>query len=369
MNPLKEKNMALDVNGILNALRSGTPPKKHIVSILSGRTDEIKNFKAVLDTTSTGTGMVKFMVGDYGAGKSFLLETFKHIALNDDFVVSEMQLNSGFRFNKIEEFYYAIMHNLALKALPQVTASFDDLFNLWIENLKHVPDNTLKSKEILWVCDALAKFNTNYSRAFLSYIRAKIKGDFETIRASSAWLSGEKHIPYAMKQKIDLIGSMDRQNAIDFLKAFVKLITLMDYKGLVILIDEADLILTERSDIRSTALSNLKYLVDLTTTGDLPNTLIVFSGANDLIDNPNFGVLSQPALFQRIQHHIWTISPLSREHLLELTEKTLEIFQKKYVLPSGITPEHVYTKINPSPQVQTREYVTALMTLLDQETN
>lgn len=366
--------MTLDTNEILNAFRYGTPPQKHAIAMLTGRKKEVDDFKEALETISSNTGAVKLLVGDYGVGKSFLLESFKHIALTEDYVVSKFQVNSGFRLNKIEDIYYAIMHNLSLKSIDHRKASFDDLFNLWIENLKHVPDNRLKANEINFVCEAISQFNRNYARAFLTYIRSRIKGDNDAIQASSAWLSGEQHIPHAIKQKIDLIGSMDRNSSMDFLKAFAKLIQLLDYKGLVVFIDETDLILNERSDFRAQAYQNLKYLIDLTATGELTGILFVFSGTKELIKSEDKGVSSLIPLAQRLDinskgghPNIWSIEPLDHNSLIELTGKTLDLYKGKFSMTQGLTASHLFHQINPENQISTRNYIIELIQHLDNE--
>lgn len=366
--------MNLDANEIINAFRYGTPPQKHAITMLTGRENEIEYFKNTLKTISNGTGAVKLLVGNYGVGKSFLLESFKHIALTEDYVVSKFQVNSGFRLNKIEDIYYAIMHNLHLKSLENKKASFDELFDLWIENLKNVPDSRVRANEINFVCDALSKFNSNYARAFLTYIRSKIKGDFDAIQASSAWLSGEQHIPHAIKKKIDLIGHMDRNSSVDFLKAFVKLIQLLDYKGLVVFIDETDLILHERSDLRAQAYQNLKYLIDLTSTGELSGVLIVFSGTKEMIESIDKGVSSVVSLAERLDIHskggqsnIWSLSPLNQDALMELTGKTLELYRRNFSLTEGLTAPHLFHEINPQHHASTRNYIIELIKHLDNE--
>lgn len=359
---------------LINALRNGTAPSKHHTMILSGRDDEINAFKSALKLIENNTGLVKILVGDYGVGKSFLMGTYKHIALNDDYVIASFQINNGYRLNKLEDLYYAIMHNLYLKHNPESKASFDAIFDLWIENLKNAPYPEQKSHEIQTVCDALSKFNLTFSRAFLSYIRSKIRGDREATSTTSAWLSGEQHIPQGLKQKVDLIGGVDKTNSLDFLKSFVKLITLLDYKGLIVFIDELDLVLHDRSDIRTNAYDNLKYLVDLTTSGELPKTCFVFTGTKEVITSPEKGVLTHTALAQRLNLNlphqtgsVLQIDSLKPVALLELTKKVLNLYGSFTTLPKHISAELLYDEINRSEPKVTRHYVTRLIERLDSE--
>jgi hypothetical protein len=363
-----------EAKNLINALRNGTAPYRHHTMILSGRDGEINTFKRALQLIENNTGLVKILVGDYGVGKSFLTGTYKHIALNDDYVIASFQINNGYRLNKLEDLYYAIMHNLYLKHDPESKSSFDAIFDLWIENLKNAPFPEQKSHEIQTVCDALSKFNHTFSRAFLSYIRSKIRGDREATSTTSAWLSGEHHIPQSLKQKVDLTGGVDKTNSLDFLKSFVKLITLLDYKGLIVFIDELDLVLHDRSDIRLNAFDNLKYLVDLTTSGELPNTFFMFTGTKEVITSTDKGVLTHTALAQRLNLNlpedsgsVLQIDSLEPAALLELTKKVLKLYSSFTALPNNISAELLYDEINKSEPKVTRHYVTRLIERLDLE--
>lgn len=364
----------VEAKNLINALRNGTTPHRHHTMILSGRDDEIMAFKRALKLIENNTGLVKILVGDYGVGKSFLMGTYKQIALNDDYVIASFQINNGYRLNKLEDLYYAIMHNLYLKHNPESKSSFDAIFDLWIENLKNTPFPEQKSHEIQMVCDVLSRFNLTFSRAFLSYIRSKIRGDHEVTSTISAWLSGEQHIPHGLKQKVDLTGCVDKSNSLDFLKSFVKLITLLDYKGLIIFIDELDLVLHDRSDIRLTAYDNIKYLVDLTTSGELPNTFFVFTGTKEVITSEKKGVLTHTALAQRLNLNlpeesgsVLRIDSLEPAALLDLTNKVIKLYSSFTALPNNISAELLYDEISKSEPKVTRHYVTRLIERLDSE--
>jgi hypothetical protein len=154
----------------------------------------------------------------------------------------------------------------------------------------------------------------------------------------------------------------------------VKLITLLDYKGLVVFIDELDLVLHDRSDIRLSAYDNLKYLVDLTTSGELPNTFFVFTGTKDVIASRDKGVLTHMALAQRLNLNqpedsgsVLHIESLNSSALIELTKKVLKLYSSFTALPRHISAELLYDEINKSEPKVTRQYVTRLIERLDAE--
>ena len=354
---------------LMNSLRSGTAPLFHTEHILAGRKSELHTLESTLPLIETGTGSVKFVLGDYGVGKSFLINAFREKALKNDYIIASFQINNGFRLNKLEDLYYAIMHNLYLKETPDTKSSFDDIFNLWLHNLQNAPYSDRKRYEVNTVCQELAKYNSNFARAFLSFMRGRIQRNQEMIQVSSAWLTGERNIATDLKTKYGLVGSVDKTNTLDFLKAFIRLIKLLDYKGLLVFIDEIDLELNERSDIRQIAYSNLKNLIDLATSGDMENVYFVFSGTKEILHNKEKGILSYEPLAQRLNlntqnfspeqvqgsDHFILLDPLEDEHLLEFTAKVMALYQVNALLPDKLDTASVYAHV----QNQIKELNTA----------
>ena len=324
---------------IIHTMRSGAAPYPYAESIICGRDQEIAEFRYQLDLLENGTGSFKLICGDYGIGKSLLLNAYKRIALQEDYVVASFQINNGFRLNKIEDLYYAIMHSLSIKGHVHTKASFEDIFDIWVDNLQNAPNAELKRYEISAVCEALTKFNANFARAFLSYMRGRIQNNNEMTTVSGAWLTGERNIPYQLKAKYGFTGSVDKANTLDFLKAFVKLITLLEYKGLIVFIDELNLVLDERSDIRQVSYNTLKHLIDLTTSGETPKVMFLLSGTDALLKNVEKGILSNTPLAQRLNfqsfeslntnsyhQNIMPIRTLNAQSLLDLTNTILHLY-------------------------------------------
>lgn len=351
-------------------------PTKHHETIISGRQGEIKEFLRCLDLLKHQTGQVKFILGDYGSGKTFILNAYKAITHQHDFLTASFGLSNGLRINKIEDLYYGIMHHLSLR---HKNISFDNLFEIWVENIKHSPHPELAKSEIQTVCEHLAKFHGNFSNMFLKFIRARIQNDQEKSSATSAWLSGETNLPLEIKERYGLTGSVGKTESLDFLKAFIKLITLLDYKGLVVFIDEVDWILGERSDIRSAAYNNIRHLIDLTTRGELGPLFLVFSGATALLSDREKGLLSLEPLAQRLNlfsshqtmmQPVIMLKPLSNQARIELTHKIVRLYHQQHPLPSSLNSDSLYSEVMMTLENEpfaTRHFVTALIARLDEE--
>lgn len=375
-----------DAKVIINALKNGGIPKKYIDEVMIGRDKEVKEFKRNLEQLKIGSGTLKFILGSYGTGKSFLVHELKKIALEDDFVVAMMQIDRVFRMNKLDDLYYYVMHHLYVKNTTGL-ATFDDIFEIWIDNLKNAPDKVQSTQEINQVIKEIQKYNDTFARALLNYIRSKIKNDEELTRAISSWLSGEQNIPYEIKKKFNVIGSVDKSNMFDFFKAFSKLAELLGYNGLILIIDEIDLITNERSDIRTNAYENMKHLIDLTVSGDLVKTMFLFTGAESIVTDEEKGILSNEALSQRlgissntyddgfknIRESIIYLDSISPDHYLELTHRIFRLYKKAYSIPWHVELESIknwvlYTYNKEEKDInnlKTREFIIRLIKILE----
>jgi ABC-type antimicrobial peptide transport system ATPase subunit len=114
---------------IINSLKNGVVPDCDQELICVGRDLEIKEFERCFEATSEGSGTVKFLNGEYGSGKSFLVNVIKQTAVKNNFIVSKIQVDRGFRFNNLEHLYYHVMHNLTLSVTGRSVTSFESIFS------------------------------------------------------------------------------------------------------------------------------------------------------------------------------------------------------------------------------------------------
>ncbi|HQI16297.1 MAG TPA: DUF2791 family P-loop domain-containing protein [Bacillota bacterium] len=372
---------------IINALKNGVVPDCDLELLCVGRDREIKEFQRCFQVISEGSGTVKFLNGEYGSGKSFFMNVIKQTAVKNDFIVSKIQVDRSFRFNNLEHLYYHIMHNLTLNIAEDSATSFESIFDLWISKLQESPNKDSAAAEINHVIASLNRYNMSFARAFLAYIRARIEKNTVLSDTIASWLMGEKNIPASIKAKFDVVGSVDRLNSIDFLKAFVKLIKLLGYSGLIILIDELELIMSERIDIRRVSYENLRNIIDICCSGELGSCMFVFAATNDFFENPEKGIKTYEALSQRlgdaidksnsalydVRQPVIRLHKLNTEEFQELTDRVIDIYKMLYGFKPANSNESIrsWTFISlrkfggKIAELSIREYLTKLIEVLD----
>lgn len=371
---------------LINSFKNGVVPEQHLDFIVTGREAEIEELRRCFQETQNEIGTIKFITGPYGSGKTFLLHYSKNLALDLGFVVAKIEVDSNFKFYNLEHLYYHVMHNLYVHNNNYSKTTFENIFDLWIKKLKSPTYKQHAGKEIQYVVTEIGKYNQSFSRAFLSYIKGKINGDHELTGAIVSWITGEGNIPYQVKERFDIKGKIDKSNSIDFLKAFTKLITLLGYHGMVIMIDEMDYILNERSDIRQKCYYNLRHLIDLTVSSQIPHCCFLFSGSQELFQSDK-GIGSYEALRQRlgqaidtkrntlldIRQPIMHLKRLPFDVFSELSEKLTYLYKKVYDISFVISTESLknwvfltYKEQGKSYQeVTIREFITKHIEIMD----
>ncbi|MFZ5353067.1 MAG: BREX system ATP-binding domain-containing protein [Bacillota bacterium] len=372
---------------ILNALKNGVVPDEDLEHIIVGRDKEMQEIQRCFDIVRSGCGVVKFVSGQYGSGKSFLLNAIRQKALQQNFITAKIQIDKGFRFNNLEHFYYHMMHNLSSKGYDRSGTSFENIFDLWVKDLQSFEEKSKVAEEIQRVITELNRYNASFSRAFLTYIRSRIIKDNSLANAVASWLTGEKNIPASVKAKFEVIGNIDRVNSIDFLKAFLKLVQLLGYSGTVILIDELELVMNERSDIRKTSYENIRYIIDICCSGEISGCMFVLAGTDDFFENPEKGARAYQALSQRmgeaidksdtalsdIRKPVMSLKAFDRSDMKKLTEKVIDIYSMVYNIKLQITTDSLISwtllsckKLGArASELNIREYLTKLLEILD----
>ena len=109
-------------SGIINALKGGVVPRTGLGYIAVGRTAEINALLHDVDITEEGGAFFRFIVGRYGSGKSFLIQTIRNYVMDRGFIVADADLSperrlQGSRGQGLAT-YRELISNLSTKTRP-----------------------------------------------------------------------------------------------------------------------------------------------------------------------------------------------------------------------------------------------------------
>ena len=84
---------------IIQSLKSGVVPRAGLHHIQVGRSEELKSFIKDVDTIAEGGTAFRFVIGEYGSGKTFFLSLVRSIALEKGLVTMHADLSPSKRLH------------------------------------------------------------------------------------------------------------------------------------------------------------------------------------------------------------------------------------------------------------------------------
>ena len=126
-------------NILMNALKGGVVPRVGLEYITVGRAQEIAALLRDIDMIEQGGASFRFIVGKYGSGKSFLLQTIRNYATAKGFAVVDADLSPERRFAGTKSqglaTYKELIQNLSTRSKPDGGA-LPLILEKWISNIQ-----------------------------------------------------------------------------------------------------------------------------------------------------------------------------------------------------------------------------------------
>jgi hypothetical protein len=113
-----------------------------------------------------------------------------------------------------------------------------------------------------------------------------------------SWISGSANVATAAKKLAGIKGDIGSSDAMEYLRGIVEIVHAAGYRGLMIVIDEAETILRSRKDSRGKSLNGLRQIYD--ASGSYPRLLWLVTGTPEFFDSRH-GVAGLAPLHDRIK--------------------------------------------------------------------
>ena len=333
---------------VIKALRNGTVPLEGTELIAVGIDKELNEIENQLDKVKSGSSDFKFIIGDYGSGKTFFASSVRKLAFDKNFVVSSVVISSETPLNRFEDVYKKIIENMRTpenKKVPALSIILEEWLLKMEEIICDVNDIDPIDDEEIFLSEMekriemeltdLGKVSSNFANAIRTYYKAKTMGDSVSSQAVLAWLKGEK-ISLSLKKTMNVAVNLERSNAILFVKAINMLLKSAGYAGLVIILDEIETVRNYvKKSSRDEAYENLRYFVDGVDGNGFENCFFLYSGTTELMETER-GFKSLEPLYQRIKvekeekfrnlrQPVIYLKEFNNSKLFEVSEKVREL--------------------------------------------
>lgn len=193
---------------IINSLKGGVVPRIGLPYITVGRESEIDAFLNDIEIIGEGGAAFRFIVGKYGSGKSFLLQTVRNYAMDKNMVVADADLSPERRLQGTRgqglATYKELIRNMSTKTRPEGGA-LTLILDRWIsglqtevmrENSFTIEDSripALTERKISEVISSLSEMvhGFDFARLLTVYYKAYLNGDDESKARVVKWFRGE----------------------------------------------------------------------------------------------------------------------------------------------------------------------------------
>lgn len=333
---------------ILNSLKGGVVPRIGLPYITVGREVEIQALLTDLALISDGGASFRFLVGRYGAGKSFLLQTIRTHAMGEGFVVADADLSPERRLQGGQgqglATYRELIRNLSTKTRPEGGA-LTLILDKWVANIQAEeeaataggPAGTGLREQFANLEEMVHGFE--FTRVLGMYRAACAQGDDEMKSRAVKWLRGEYRTKTEARTELGISTIIDDDSWYDYVKLFARFLTGAGYRGMLVLIDElVNLYKIPNAITRQYNYEKILQMYNDTLQGKAQHLGIIMGGTPTSIEDRRRGVFSYEALRSRLTQGrfaregmrdmlapIIRLQPLTYEELLVLIEKLAQI--------------------------------------------
>ncbi len=282
-----------------------------------GRTDEIAALLNDLEAIADGGSALRFLVGRYGSGKSFLLQLIRGYALERGFVTADADLSPERKLCGTGgagiATYRELIRNLSCKTSPDGGA-LPVIISRWISSLQstlaasgifpETPQFAAEMKKMIYTVGSELESNVggfDLASVLYKYYDATLSGDDLMRSACMRWLCGEYRTRSEARAQLGVGSIIDDSNWYDHLKLISLLCRKIGYLGMHVYIDECvNLYKIPNRVSREKNYEKILSIFNDTLQGKAPYLGFILVGTPQFLEDTRRGLFSYEALRSRL---------------------------------------------------------------------
>ncbi len=390
-------------SAVINSLKGGVVPRIGLPYIAVGRENEINALLHDVDIIADGGAAFRFIVGKYGSGKSFLLQTIRNYVMDRNFVVLDADLSPERRLQGTKgqglATYKELIRNMSTKTRPEGGA-LTLILDRWISGVQNEtaaesglsPDDpgfsALVEKKIFAVINSLNEMvhGFDFARLLTLYYRSYINGDDEKKSMVVKWFRGEYTNKTEARAELGVNIVITDDDWYEYIKLFAFFLKQAGYSGMLVLIDELVNIYKIPNGItRQYNYEKILAMYNDALQGKARYMGIIMGGTPQCVEDTRRGIYSYEALRSRLAEGrfgregvkdmlapVIRLSPLTYEEMLVLVEKLADIHAGLFDYERTLTQDDLidfikieYGRIGADTNITPREVIRDFIELLD----
>ncbi len=390
-------------SAVINSLKGGVVPRVGLPYIAVGRETEINALLHDVDIISDGGASFRFIVGKFGSGKSFLLQTVRNYVMDKNFVVADADLSPERRLQGTKgqglATYKELIRNMSTRTRPEGGA-LTLILDKWINSIQNetAAENggdtdspefaALVEKKIYSVINSLNEMvhGFDFAKLLTLYFRSYINGDDDTKARVVKWFRGEYATKSEAKSELGVNIIITDDDWYEYIKLFAFFLRQAGYNGMLILIDElVNIYKVPNSITRQYNYEKILTMYNDTLQGKAKYLGIIMCGTPQCVEDTRRGVYSYEALRSRLAEGrfgregvkdmlapVIKLVPLTYEEMLVLVEKLADIHSTLFEYTQKLSEEDMvnfikieFGRIGADSNITPREVIRDFIELLN----
>lgn len=300
-----------DRDTILQALSAGVVPRIGLRHVQVGRAREVAAIVRDIDRIADGGSAIRFVIGEYGAGKTFFLNLVRLIALERRCVTLQADLAPDRRIHatggQARHLYAEAVRNMATRTKPEGGALASIVERFITECAKDAESRGAPVERA--IDERLAGLHEHlgghdFASVLKTYWRASEDCDEVLKAASLRWLRAEYPTKTEARQALGVRSIIDDSDVYDSLKLLSAFVRLTGYTGLVVIFDEmVNIYKLQSSQARNQNFEQILRILNDTLQGNVAGLGFLFGGTPEFLMDSRRGLYSYQALQSRLQEN------------------------------------------------------------------
>lgn len=344
---------------IIQSLKSGVVPRAGLQHIQVGRSEELKSFINDVNTIAEGGTSFRFVIGEYGSGKSFFMSLIRSIALEKGLVTIHADLSPTKRLHGSDGqprmLLSEMVGNLATRTKPDGNA-LQNILERFISSAKDEAKATGRDTYDL-ISEKLNELNDytggyNFISVVKKYLEGYETGNEQLMNNCLKWLRAEYTTKTDSLRDLGIREFISDSSFYNTLKLYSVLVRKAGYKGLLICMDEmVNLYKIPNSVSRKANYEEILSMLNNTLQGTFSNIGFIMGGTPEFLTDNIRGLYSYEALKSRLCENTFSkqlgvtdynsvvlrLSNLTKEELYLLLVNLRHVFaggnEERYLVP------------------------------------
>lgn len=350
---------AKDRDTIIQSLKSGVVPRIGLQHIQVGRSMELQSFIKDIETIKSGGAIFRFVIGEYGSGKTFFLQLVKSIALEKGLVTLSADLSPNKRLHGNDNQARNLYSELIGSASTRTKQDGNALVNIMERFIAVAREEAQKSgksvNEVIHLkLGDLKDLVGGYDFAHVveQYWTGYDTGNEKLRDDAMRWIKGEYSTKTDAMRDLNVRTYINDSSFYDSLKLFGVLVKQSGYAGLLILLDEmVNLYKITHSASRKANYEEILRMLNDSLQGATSYMGFILGGTPEFLTDSQRGLYSYEALRSRLAENsfakqlgltdynsvVLRLSNLSKEELFVLLKNLRNVYAsgkvENYLLP------------------------------------